>query len=136
MISESGLFLFGVVMSAVLLFAMVFFIIMYSDLECDYINPIDLCSKLNAYVIPEAAAHAFLTLLFLVCGSWLALAINLPLALYNAKKMVARKHQFDPTTIFRTLPAHKREGLIKLGFYLLCFFYYLYRMIVALINSQ
>ena len=21
---------------------------MYSDLECDYINPIDLCSKLNA----------------------------------------------------------------------------------------
>lgn len=26
---------------------MVFFIIMFSDLECDYINPIDLCNKLN-----------------------------------------------------------------------------------------
>ena len=59
------LFLFAVLMSAALLFTMVFFvrvlhamrvttcsqppsqIIMFSDLECDYINPIDLCNKLN-----------------------------------------------------------------------------------------
>jgi protein cornichon len=68
------LFLFAVLMAAGLLFTMVFFvcvalglhrihlaaklkadvhlsspsqIIMFSDLECDYINPIDLCNKLN-----------------------------------------------------------------------------------------
>jgi hypothetical protein len=62
------LFLFAVLMSAALLFTMVFFvrpsvlpvspilrsltrpgvqIIMFSDLETDYINPIDLCNKLN-----------------------------------------------------------------------------------------
>ena len=59
------LFLFAVLMAAGLLFCMVFFvcrnprpaipglaltlpqIIMFSDLECDYINPIDLCNKLG-----------------------------------------------------------------------------------------
>ena len=66
------LFLFAVLMAAGLLFTMVFFvrlfaighkallklrrrcpsqIIMFSDLECDYINPIDLCNKLNQVCI-------------------------------------------------------------------------------------
>lgn len=65
---EAMLFLFAVIMAALLLFMMVFFVctsvmkkkgtgsrlttlwiqvIMFSDLECDYINPIDLCNKLN-----------------------------------------------------------------------------------------
>jgi hypothetical protein len=34
---------------------------------------------------------------------------------------------YDATEIFRTLPGHKKESFIKLGFYLLSFFYYLYR---------
>lgn len=36
---------------------------------------------------------------------------------------------YDATEIFRTLPAHKKESFIKLGFYLLSFFYYLYRYV-------
>jgi hypothetical protein len=60
--------------------------IRYSDLECDYINPIDLCNRLNAYIIPEAAVHAVLTLLFLVNGYWIALILNLPLLAFNVKK--------------------------------------------------
>jgi hypothetical protein len=34
---------------------------------------------------------------------------------------------YDATEIFRTLPTHKKESFIKLGFYLISFFYYLYR---------
>jgi hypothetical protein len=34
---------------------------------------------------------------------------------------------YDATEIFRTLSGHKKEAFIKLGFYLLSFFYYLYR---------
>lgn len=34
---------------------------------------------------------------------------------------------YDATEIFRTLPNHKKESFVKLGFYLLSFFYYLYR---------
>ena len=55
-------------------------------LSSDYINPIDLCNRLNTYIVPEAAVHAFLTALFLINGYWIALFLNLPLLAYNAKK--------------------------------------------------
>jgi hypothetical protein len=70
------------------LFLQVFFTIMYSDLECDYINPIDLCNRLNMYIVPEAGVHAFLTALFLINGYWLPLLLNLPLVAWNGKKYV------------------------------------------------
>jgi hypothetical protein len=56
--------------------------------DSDYINPIDLCNRLNTYIIPEAAVHAFLTFLFLINGYWIALLLNLPLVAFNAKKYV------------------------------------------------
>ncbi|KAN0131896.1 cornichon [Lactarius tabidus] len=130
------LFLFAVLMAAGLLFTMVFFIIMFSDLECDYINPIDLCNKLNQFVIPENSAHAFLTTLFLVSGQWTAFLLNAPLLAFNVNKIRNKNHMYDATEIFRTLSGHKKESFIKLGFYLLSFFYYLYRMIVALISES
>ena len=42
---------------------------------------------------------------------------------------------YDATEIFRTLPNHKKESFIKLGFYLLSFFYYLYRCVSRLLLS-
>jgi len=130
------LFLFSVLSSAGLLFTMVFFIIMFSDLECDYINPIDLCNKLNIFILPEMGFHAFLTTLFLLSGQWFALLLNAPLVAYNANKIRQKNHMYDATEIFRTLSQHKKESFIKLGFYLLSFFYYLYRMILALISES
>lgn len=61
------------------------------DFSSDYINPIDLCNRLNTYFMPEAAVHALLTGLFLINGYWLPLALNLPLILWNARKYVAEQ---------------------------------------------
>lgn len=58
------------------------------DSNSDYINPIDLCNRLNTYIIPEAAVHGFLTFLFLINGYWVALLLNLPLVAFNVKKYV------------------------------------------------
>jgi len=55
-------------------------------LRSDYINPIDLCNRLNTYIIPEAAVHGFLTFLFLINGYWIPLILNLPLLGWNIKK--------------------------------------------------
>jgi len=109
---------------------------MYSDLECDYINPIDLCNRLNTYILPEASVHAFLSLLFLINGYWMAIALNLPLLGYNIKKFLDNAHLLDATEIFRTLNKHKKESFVKLGFHLVMFFVYLYCMIVALIRDE
>lgn len=84
------------------------------------------------------AAHAFLTVLFLINGQWVALLINLPLLAYNVNKCVGRltvrvinkTYLLDATEIFRTLMNHKKESFIKLGFYLLSFFFYLYRCVL------
>ena len=101
----------------------------------DYINPIDLCNRLNAYIIPEAAVHAFLTFLFVINGYWLAILLNLPLLAFNAKKYVAlssshkkrstqqeanlrcyriyeNQHLLDATEIFRKLNVHKKVGFL------------------------
>lgn len=83
---DDRLFLLAVLLNAVNLFLQVFFTIMYSDLECDYINPIDLCNRLNMYIVPEAGVHAFLTILFLINGYWLPLLLNMPLIAWNGKK--------------------------------------------------
>lgn len=56
--------------------------------QSDYINPIDLCNRLNTYIIPEAAIQGFLTFLFLINGYWIALLLNLPMVAYNGKKCV------------------------------------------------
>ena len=68
----------------------------------DYINPIDLCNRLNTYIIPEAGVHAFLTALFLVNGYWLAFILNLPLLAWNAKKYV---YDNNAETIFLSVGA-------------------------------
>lgn len=136
MSGESFLFIFSVVLNAINLFLQVFFTIMYSDLECDYINPIELCNKLNKYIVPEAALHGFLTILFLINGYWFTFLLNLPLLAFNAKKILENNHLLDATEIFRTLNKQKKESFIKLGFHLFLFFYYLYRMIMALIADD
>ena len=41
-----------------------------------------------------------------------------------------KNHMYDATEIFRSLSGHKKESFIKLGFYLLSFFYYLYRCVL------
>ena len=128
---EAWLFLFAILLNAVNLFTQVFFTIMYSDLECDYINPIDLCNKLNIYFVPEMAVHMFLTVLFLINGYWVMLLINLPVAAYNLNRFITGQYMLDATEIFRTLGRHKKESFIKLGFHLIMFFLYLYWYVVV-----
>jgi hypothetical protein len=91
----------------------------------DYINPIDLCNRLNTYIVPEAAVHGFLTFLFLINGYWVALVLNLPLLAWNGKKYAVccatwrlksltesrifeNQHLLDATEIFRKLNVHKK----------------------------
>jgi len=136
MSGESWLYLLAVLLNAANLFLQVFFTIMYSDLECDYINPIDLCNKLNNFILPEAVVHALLSFLFLINGYWIAFALNLPLLGFNIKKFLDKAYLLDATEIFRTLNKHKKESFFKLGFHLLMFFFYLYSMIVALIRDE
>ncbi|KAI8901513.1 cornichon [Globomyces pollinis-pini] len=109
---------------------------MFSDLECDYINPIDLCTKLNQFVIPEHILQGVLWVLFLLNMEWVTLILNTPLLVWHIHKVTNGRHRYDATEIFRTISVQKKESFIKLGFYLICFFFYLYKMIDALVSAS
>lgn len=110
-------FLVALIIDLILLFAQVFFTVMYQDLASDYLNPIDLVNRLNPYILPEAGFHMFYAFLFLVTGNWWSFAINAPLAAWNVNKFVKKEWQLDATEIFRTLSRHQRESFVKLAFY-------------------
>lgn len=130
------LFVVAVILNCVALGIQVHLTILYGDLESDYINPIDLCNKVNYFVKPEAILHAGLSLMFLINGYWFVFLLNLPILYFNFQKFQKKKHLLDATEIFRTLRTHKIESFVKLGFSLFFFFFYLYRMIMALIDEE
>uniref|UniRef100_A0A669PJN4 Cornichon family AMPA receptor auxiliary protein 4 n=4 Tax=Galliformes TaxID=8976 RepID=A0A669PJN4_PHACC len=138
---ESVVFIFSLIDCCALIFLSVYFIITLSDLECDYINARSCCSKLNKWVVPEVIGHAVVTVLMLISLHWFIFLLNLPIATWNIYRFImvpsGNMGVFDPTEIHNRgqLKSHMKEAMIKLGFHLLCFFMYLYSMILALIND-
>ncbi|KAJ6527139.1 cornichon [Mycena capillaripes] len=143
------LFIFAILLAAGLMFCALFFVIMLSDLEQQLISEEHLCDTLNNLVAPELFGPVLLVVLFLVSGNWIACLLNVPVAAYNINKLQTGNHLFGgikprvPTRAQRrSIPPtlrvleRKKESFIKIGFYLLSFFYYLYRMITVLINSD
>ncbi|GAB1285805.1 Protein cornichon homolog 4 [Apodemus speciosus] len=86
-----------------------------------------------AWVIPELVGHTIVTVLMLVSLHWFIFLLNLPVATWNVYRFImvpsGNMGVFDPTEIHNRgqLKSHMKEAMIKLGFYLLCFFMYLYR---------
>lgn len=90
-------------------------------------------------VLPEYILHILFNVLFAASGEWLALCLNIPLIAYHIKRYYSRPVMsgpglYDPTSIMNAdvLTRCQREGWIKLAFYLLSFFYYLYGYVIAL----
>jgi hypothetical protein len=76
-------------------------------------------------------------------GEWILVLINLPLLGWHIKRYSGRPTMrepgiYDPTIAFNRneLSHNQSECCYKLGFYLLCFFYYLYKMMFALLSKE
>ncbi|XP_077995724.1 protein cornichon homolog 1-like [Glandiceps talaboti] len=135
-------YLLAMILSAVLIFFAIYHIIAFDELKTDYKNPIDQCNSLNPLVLPEYIIHIFFTVLFLFAGQIGTVALNVPLIAYNIyryanRPVMSQPGLYDPTTIMNAdvLSRCMREGWVKLGFFLLSFFYYLYSMIYVLVSS-
>ncbi|XP_014209936.1 protein cornichon [Copidosoma floridanum] len=127
---------------AFLIFFAIFHVIAFDELKTEFKDPIDQCNSLNPLVLPEYAIHLIMNVLFLISGQWFALIFNVPLIAYHINRYRTRPVMtspglYDPTSIMNMNDLNKcqREGWVKLAFYLLSFFYYLYGMISSLINA-
>ncbi|XP_012286316.1 protein cornichon [Orussus abietinus] len=131
----------ALIIDAFLIFFSIFQIICFDELKTEYKDPIDQCNSLNPLVLPEYGLHIFFNILFLISGEWLSLCLNIPLIAYHINRYLNRPVMtsaglYDPTSIMNANDLTKcyREGWVKLAFYLLSFFYYLYGMITSLIH--
>nr|CAI5832663.1 unnamed protein product [Callosobruchus analis] len=135
-------YIVALIVDAFLIFFSLFHVIAFDELKTDYKNPIDQCNSLNPLVLPEYLLHLLFNLLFAVAGEWFSLFLNIPLIAYHINRYRTRPVMsgygiYDPTSIMNAdvLTRCQREGWIKLAFYLLSFFYYLYGMIYVLISN-
>lgn len=131
----ASLFIFTTILNLASFGIQVYYAVMYSDLEADYINPVDLCAKVNPFIVPEIALHAFTSVLLLPFGAWLTFLVNVPLLYFNYRKMFGQKHKsykLDPTEIFRTLKGLQTECYVKIGFHLFMLFFYIFKLIFSL----
>ncbi|CAL1526401.1 unnamed protein product [Lymnaea stagnalis] len=135
-------YILALILTAVLIFFVIFHIIAFDELKTDYKNPIDQCNSLNPLVIPEYGIHMLFTVLFLFAAQFGTVIFNLPLMVYHIRRYLNRPVMsglglYDPTSIMNAdeLGRAQKEGWVKLGFYLISFFYYLYSMIYVLVSS-
>jgi len=141
-LSETILFIVSMIITGLVLFLLVYFIITLSDLECDYINAQQCCYRLNMWVIPKLCAHGFVTGFFLLHGYFGLFFVNLPVTLWAAYELwrvpSGNLGVYDSTEIHNRgqLKIHMRDVLISVGFHLVAFFVYLYCMIVSMLKSD
>lgn len=103
-----------------------------SDVECDYLNAQQCCSKLNFWVIPKLVAHAFIMIAILVTGHYWLFLLNVPMLVWSGYELYSLPSGnmgiYDPTEIHNRgmIKKHLRDCMIYLGFFLILFFIYLY----------
>uniref|UniRef100_A0A3B3WC40 Cornichon family AMPA receptor auxiliary protein 2 n=1 Tax=Poecilia mexicana TaxID=48701 RepID=A0A3B3WC40_9TELE len=85
-------------------------------------------------VVPEYSIHGLFCLMFMCAGEWVTLGLNIPLLFYHLWRFFHRpadgsEVMYDPVSVMNAdiLNYCQKESWCKLGFYLLSFFYYLYR---------
>jgi len=139
----AAFYILALLLTAVLIFFVIYQIIAFDELKTDYKNPIDQCHSLNPLVLPEYFIHSVFTLLFLCVGEFLTVLLNAPLIAYHIHRYMNRPVMsgpglYDPTTIMNAdeLSRGQKEGWIKLAFYIISFFYYLYSMIYTLVSAS
>ncbi|KAG7213749.1 hypothetical protein KM043_002976 [Ampulex compressa] len=134
-------YIIALIIDAFLIFFSIFHVIAFDELKTAYKNPIDQCNSLNSLVVPEYGLHILINFLFLISEQWFSLCLNGPLIAYHVWRYANRPVMtgpglYDPTSIMNAyyLSMYQKEGWVKLAFYLLSFFYYLYGMISSLIH--
>ncbi|XP_049763410.1 protein cornichon homolog 4 [Schistocerca cancellata] len=124
------------------LFLLVYFVITLSDLECDYLNAQQCCSKLNFWTIPKIVAQLFIEVLLLLHGHWGLFLMNIPITGWFVweymKVPTGNTGVYDPTEIHNRgqLKRHMWHCMIYLCYFLVAFFIYLYCLIISLLKSS
>jgi hypothetical protein len=139
MLSEEVLLMLCLLLTSLLLFLSVYFMITLSDLESDYINSLDCSARLNVWTMPRLVLMVVHSLLLLVNQSWLVFLLSLPFTLWLVYSKVKVKQGdsglYDPTVIHirENLRGGIKQSLAYMGYHMASFFIYMW-MLVSLMT--
>eukprot|EP01119_Soliformovum_irregulare_P005692 TRINITY_DN17433_c0_g1_i1.p1 TRINITY_DN17433_c0_g1~~TRINITY_DN17433_c0_g1_i1.p1 ORF type:complete len:194 (-),score=50.67 TRINITY_DN17433_c0_g1_i1:83-664(-) len=128
--SSLAFYLVALITDCCLIFANVYFLALFSDLDSDQIHPTDLCKHLNVFIIPEMAVHAVLSVIILLKAPLLFL-LNIPLLAWHGYRLQTKRFLMDATQIYRESEKETKILFAKLGFYMILFCFYLFYLIRA-----
>ncbi|KAF3706635.1 Protein cornichon -like protein 2 [Channa argus] len=134
-------YMLTLVLCAALIFFVIWQIIAFDELRTDFKNPIDQSNPTRALVVPEYSIHGLFCLMFMCAAEWVTLGLNIPLLFYHLWRFFHRpadgsEVMYDPVSVMNAdiLNYCQKESWCKLGFYLLSFFYYLYRLYRSILD--
>jgi len=139
---DTYLFSLSIVISGSLLSLALYFAFLLSDLECDFINSRDCCSKLNSWITPRLVGQLLLVAVYACTGSWKLLLCNLPVTgymLYQRSSVGSgRLGVYDPTDIHSggQVKSNIRNSLILAGWYLQAFFGNMYCCVLCILQGD
>ncbi|KAG6959678.1 hypothetical protein JG688_00009974 [Phytophthora aleatoria] len=114
-----------------------YWLITLDELELDHLNPADVAKRLNKLVYPEMVLHGILMFLCLLAWAPWVFLLNVPIAIWHARRVMRNEHMMDPTEIlrFKNLQQARLESIARTVFYGLQIVYGMFWMVSA-INSM
>jgi len=140
LVAPETLLMASLLVTGLLLFISVYFMITLSDLESDYLNSRQCSDRLNLFTWPRLALLALHSILNL-SSIWLFL-FSLPSTLWLAYRSFkipsGNSGLYDPTEVHTrsNLRASIKESLAYMGFHMLSFFIYMWLLISSLTSNQ
>uniref|UniRef100_A0A7S1SUI6 Cornichon family protein n=1 Tax=Tetraselmis chuii TaxID=63592 RepID=A0A7S1SUI6_9CHLO len=129
------MWLVSFILQAALLGMVMYTLICLSDLENDFINPHDSCTRVNRLVVPELVAQAVLTGLLLVSGKWFVAIFQIAVLAFHIHRFFRNDQYTDVTEIFKQLPEQKKRRILKLVLYLISFVIIIYRLVETAVTA-
>lgn len=83
---------------------------LFHNLSQSRIDLVQICTRINPFVLPHYAAHAVLTVFFLLGGNYWTFLVHLPLLAWRVFEFVRKSFLFSPATIG---PAKGHGGNVK-----------------------
>eukprot|EP00882_Tetradesmus_deserticola_P023722 GHRQ01025831.1.p2 GENE.GHRQ01025831.1~~GHRQ01025831.1.p2 ORF type:complete len:128 (+),score=56.73 GHRQ01025831.1:347-730(+) len=117
----------AMILQSALLGRNMYAIVCLTDLQDDIINPFDLSTKLNRFVMHEIIAQGCMAGMLLLSGNLLCGACHAAVLGYLLHLHSHRLLHVHTTDAFRQLPQQKKQRIILLAAHLLLFVVVVYR---------
>lgn len=140
LVAPETLLMASLLVTGILLFISVYFMITLSDLESDYLNSRQCSDRLNLFTWPRLALLALHSILNL--SSFWLLLLSLPSTLWLAYRTLripsGNSGLYDPTEVHvrSNLRASIKESLAYMGYHMFSFFIYMWLLVSSLTQNQ